>query len=390
MKRLLLIICFLFAINSNSFANEKIWEYEKKYLTEECFVHKSVSGKNFKEFYDRYSPQVLKAYGSQYSDMNIKQKENDFFKFIGKYYVDYIPVGEKFEVSWGSEKLSLTRNLDECVKNNVFEIDKTKNYYEIVSNPTLKLWKELKMKCLFLAPSISSKAKCLDIKTIKHTQPVSGKPPYSQIIDFGIYDYNEKKIILPLSFNISLPTSAKDLFEIINQTEKPKRLLKKDFKKLLSEEINSLSIYLGQSKNNKKIPLVDMFYSNLNGNAYKTKEVSVNDDDYFIVSGCRRQSCGEKALLWIDKKNKIVVGAMIHYFLDTKENSKDENYLLIFSKKFDKYKDLPDVYKSALSSWLSGLTEYDIATKKNIPLITSIKNFINSENNRIEIIENEK
>ena len=184
-----------------------------------------------------------------------------------------------------------------------------------------------------------------------------------------------------------LPASAKDLFEIINQTEEAKRLLKGDFKKLLSEEINNLSIYLGQSKNNEKIPLVDMFYSNLKANAYETKEVSVNDDDYFIVSGCRHQSCSEKALLWIDKKNKIVVGAMIHYFLDTKENSKDENYLLIFSKKFDKYKDLPDGYKSALSSWLSGLTEYDIATKKNIPLITSIKNFINSENKRIEIVD---
>tara|TARA_X000000368_G_C23018860_1_gene707050 strand:+ start:369 stop:1067 length:699 start_codon:yes stop_codon:yes gene_type:complete len=231
-----------------------------------------------------------------------------------------------------------------------------------------------------------------------------------------------KKIIIYIFLGLIwlLPASAKDLFEIINQKEKPKRLLNKDFKNSLSEEINSLSIYLGQSKNNEKIPLVDMFYSNLQSNAYKTKEVSVNDDDYFLVSGCRRQSCGEKALLWIDKKNKIVVGAMIHYFLDTKESnklkitkdlvekykkrykeqwkeelmkavkesSKDEKYLLIFSKKFDEYKDLPDEYKSALSNWLSGLTEYDIATKKDIPLITSIKNFINSENKRVEIVEN--
>ena len=155
----------------------------------------------------------------------------------------------------------------------------------------------------------------------------------------------------------------------------------------MSEEINNISIYLGQSKNNEKLPLVDMFYSNLKANAYKTKEVSVNDDNYFIVSGCRRQSMVRK-LLWIDKKNRIVVGAMIHYFLDTKESSKDENYLLIFSKKFDEYKDLPDEYKSALSSWLSGLTEYDFDTKKDIPLKTSIKNFINSENKRIKIVEN--
>lgn len=199
-----------------------------------------------------------------------------------------------------------------------------------------------------------------------------------------------KKLILILFFSLIsfLPASAKDLFEIINQTEKPKYLLDREFKKLLSDEINNLSIYLGQSINNEKIPLVDMFYSNLKANAYNIKEVSVNDDDYFIVSGCRRQSCSEKALLWIDKKNQIVVGAMIHYFLDTKESSKDENYLLVFSKKFEEYNDLPNEYKSALSGWLSGLTEYDIDTKKNVPLITSIKNFINSENKRSKIVEN--
>ena len=36
---------------------------------------------------------------------------------------------------------------------------------------------------------------------------------------------------------------------------------------------------------------------------------------------------------------------------------------------------------------LKGETPLDIATKKNIPLITSIKNFINSENKRIEIVD---
>ena len=83
------------------------------------------------------------------------------------------------------------------------------------------------------------------------------------------------------------------------------------------------------------------------------------------------------------KKNKIVVGVMLHYFLDSKATSKDENYLLIFSKKINSVEDFPDDLKSTLKTWVSSLIQYDYETKKNIPLRPAVINFINSTNKRI-------
>ena len=144
-------------------------------------------------------------------------------------------------------------------------------------------------------------------------------------------------------------------------------------------------MYLGQSKNDKKIPLVGMFYQTLQSNSSKFDELSVNNEGHFKVSGCRSQSCSEKSLLWIDKKNKIVIGVMLHYFLDSKATSKDENYLLIFSKKINSVEDFPDDFKSTLKTWVSSLIQYDYETKKNIPLRPTVINFINSKNKRITI-----
>ena len=109
MKTISSVIIFLIFITiSSSQANEKIWNYESKYLTEECFVNEWISSDNFEEFYDRYSPAVMEAYNPITSEMSDKQKVNFFFQGIGNYYVKYIPLDEKFEASWGDDKLSLT------------------------------------------------------------------------------------------------------------------------------------------------------------------------------------------------------------------------------------------------------------------------------------------
>ena len=68
-----------------------------------------ISGDNFEEFYDRYSPPVIKAYKQLYEELSAK-KVNYFFKFVGNYYVTYI-LDEKFEASWGDDKLSLATSL---------------------------------------------------------------------------------------------------------------------------------------------------------------------------------------------------------------------------------------------------------------------------------------
>jgi hypothetical protein len=202
------------------------------------------------------------------------------------------------------------------------------------------------------------------------------------------------KKILPIIFFSLLwfiPVIADDLFKLIEREEDPKSIISSDpnydFEKALAKEVNDLSMYLGYSRNDKKIPLVGMFYETLQSNSSKLDELSFNNEDHFIVSGCRSQSCSEKSLLWIDKKNKIVVGVMLHYFLDSKATSKDENYLLIFSKKINSVEDLPDDFKFALNAWISDLTQYDYETEKDIPLRPTVVNFINKKNKRIAVSE---
>lgn len=197
-------------------------------------------------------------------------------------------------------------------------------------------------------------------------------------------------IVLTLFF--SNTAFSDNLFKLIEREEDPKSIISSDpnydFEKALAKEVNDLSMYLGQSKNDEKIPLVGMFYQTLQSNSSKLNELSVNNGDHFIVSGCRRQSCSEKSLLWIDKKNKVVISAMLHYFLDTQATSIDENYLLIFSKKINSIEDLPEDFKLTLKTWISSLTQYDYDTGKDKPLIPTVINFINSKNERIAVKEN--
>ena len=189
-----------------------------------------------------------------------------------------------------------------------------------------------------------------------------------------------------------IPVSADDLFKLIEREEAkqtPKSIIKTDpnydFKKELAKEVNDLSMYLGQTRNDEKIPLVKMFYQTLQSNNVNLKEISKKNKDYFVVSGCRPQSCSEKSLLWIDKTNKIVIGSMVHYFLDSKASSKDETYLLIFSKKIDLVEDLPKQFKDDLKFWIYKRTEYDFNDGKIKALKPTIINFINSKNQRSDI-----
>ena len=192
-----------------------------------------------------------------------------------------------------------------------------------------------------------------------------------------------------LTLLVSNMAFSDNLFKLIELDGDPKSIISYDpnydFEKALAKEVNDLSMYLGQSKNDEKIPLVGMFYQTLQSNSSKLNELSANNEDHFIVSGCRRQSCSEKSLLWIDKKNKIVISAMLHYFLDTQASSIDENYLLIFSKKINSIEDLPDDFKSTLKTWISSLTQYDYDTGKDKPLIPTVINFINSKNEIIAL-----
>ena len=76
---------------------------------------------------------------------------------------------------------------------------------------------------------------------------------------------------------------------------------------------------------------------------------------------------------------------MIHYFVDNKKDT-DNGYLLIISKKFKSYTDLPKKFNEDLNAWLLTRTTWDYVKNDIKKLTPSVKRFINSEN-KIEIIE---
>ncbi len=176
---------------------------------------------------------------------------------------------------------------------------------------------------------------------------------------------------------------SKNLFEYISSNHPPKLIVGYDgFNEALNKEINDLNIYLGIGKGKK--PIYNSF-NKLLINSDADGEVEFNDENYFIVSGCRPHSCPEKGFLWIDKKEKIILAAMIHYFIDDKKDI-DNGYLLIISKEFKSYNDLPIKFNKDLKNWLSKLTTWDYVKNDIKKLTPSVKRFVNSEN-KIEIIK---
>ena len=355
MKKFFLILSLSFFLGGNTYANDKIWEHNGKYLTEKCFVHEWISGDNFEEFYDRYSPPVIKAYKQLYEELSAKKKVNYFFKFIGNYYVTYIPLDEKFEASWGDDKLSLATSLEKCSKQSIFKIDKTKDYYELVTNPALAN-EELKTKCLLRGSIIISKAKCLDIKTIQYTQVFPGMSPYSQAIDFGIYEYNNKKIILPLRFNVELPKQIKrtnnlrdDFFEwLSNQNEHfntNSLYWDDDFKAYLNNTIPKIDLLIGNT-GDKKGSLYDNFSAVISGPPDTLKYSE--DQRYLLASACRARECPSKGLIWIDTKEEKSIGLIKHAFWESLKNIK-EDQILLFSTDYEK---IPKEFLDSVKIWM--------------------------------------
>ena len=189
--------------------------------------------------------------------------------------------------------------------------------------------------------------------------------------------------IVVLGLLLSGNAYAKTLFEYISSNHPPKLIVGYDgFNEALNKEINDLNIYLGIGKGKK--PIHNSF-NQLLINSDADGEIEFNDENYFIVSGCRPHSCPEKGFLWIDKTEEIVLAAMIHYFVDDKKDT-DNGYLLIISKKFTSYTDLPKKFNEDLNAWLLTRTTWDYVKNDIKKLTPSVKRFINSEN-KIEIIE---
>ena len=189
-----------------------------------------------------------------------------------------------------------------------------------------------------------------------------------------------KKFISILFFSLLLNSNVyADLYKFFELKEDPKIIIDEiDFDTSLIKELNDLEFYLGIGRGNN--PVNKSLYDLLRNSAAEFEEIQVNNDRYFIVSGCRYQSCPEKGLLWIDKKEKIEIGAMIHYFFETKENRNRDGNLLIVSKQFKNFDDLPVKFNEDVEKWLSIIKVYDISSGGVKELKPTAKRFLNSDN----------
>ena len=132
-----------------------------------------------------------------------------------------------------------------------------------------------------------------------------------------------------------------ELFDLINKEDTARTILKdKEFEYALSKEINEKWIDFSRKGNDQWSFLNEKFYYHLFNSSLKAVDININNNKYFIVSGCADISCDEGALLYIDKKNKIVIGTLIHKYLG-KDNLTEINSVVIFSKKIDVFTDLP-------------------------------------------------
>ena len=361
MKKFLVlsILSIFFALPVN--AIDKYWKIGDDYLTPQCFVYEYISGDNFKEFYNRYSPAIMKAYGDE--DRDKKQKIFIFNKRIGKFFPKYIPIGEEFKASWG-DTLSLTTYLKDCAKSTHTKIDKSKDYYQLVDDDKVEFntvkW-SFKNKCLVYASDLISisKAKCLDIKTVAYTEVFTGgtMQPITQYNTYGIYEIDGEKIILPLQFNAELVKEKEnienisyDWFKTHSKSLTANQLIDEKVYDFLKNNISSKKLYLGMSRDKKAEPLINSFMKVMGGSPDNV--IYIDDNRYIFTSACRHQSCSEKGVLFIDTEKKNTIGLIRHNFINDTEFSSEEDFL-IFSKNHKTFGEVPVIFIEMVKEWVT-------------------------------------
>ena len=146
-----------------------------------------------------------------------------------------------------------------------------------------------------------------------------------------------------------------ELFDLINKEDTARTILKdKEFEYALSKEINEKWIDFSRKGNDQWSFLNEKFYYHLFNSSLKAVDININNNKYFIVSGCADISCDEGALLYIDKEDKIVIGTLIHKYLG-KDNLTEINSVVIFSKKIDVFTDLPVYFYAKHAQFMTSI-----------------------------------
>jgi len=131
--------------------------------------------------------------------------------------------------------------------------------------------------------------------------------------------------------------------------------------------VHDQSFFMGVAYHDKPHKLLDMFEILIYGNNPET--IYSEDERYFTRSGCKLRDCGNKGLLWIDRKNKVAIGVISHSFWEKLDDSYKNGQIFIFSNYFEDSKDFPDEFIKAYSNWI-----------KNKAIKPSLYRFLNSKN----------
>ena len=133
-----------------------------------------------------------------------------------------------------------------------------------------------------------------------------------------------------------------ELFDLINKKDTARNILEgREFEYALSKEINDKFIDFKFEGKDRYSFLNEQFYYLLSHSSKKAYEVDINNDDFFIITGCADPSCVEAGLLYIDKKNKVVIGSTNSKYFSEITNT-DVGAMFVFSKKISELKKLPN------------------------------------------------
>ena len=176
MKKLLGILVLALLFGGSGYADDtqfKPWAYDNTKISEKCLnnLYPLASGDWYESYYDNYINKLDKHWGNPKFEL--------FVNKIGDYLGKEIPIGDKYNSSWG-EEMSLTRYLDECNSRDEFD-------YTVISELPLYF-------CNDFAPNINND--CLSIVLVKHYSKTRVK--LFGMTVYGLYNIKNKLTIMPL------------------------------------------------------------------------------------------------------------------------------------------------------------------------------------------------
>ncbi len=123
-----------------------------------------------------------------------------------------------------------------------------------------------------------------------------------------------------------------------------------DFFEVLSSHFKKpLNVYMGMTP--KEVPNASLVYHLKEALSGGPDIAKMKDERYLILSGCRHQSCPEKALIWIDTKDKKIVSVIQSYFFNDSGFIED-GALTVFTNDYQTRDELPNDFKYSLHEWV--------------------------------------